>query len=69
MEYKKLLKWNRLLIIVNILILTGFTVTYFLDRRGDEIEARRIVLRGDSGVPSIILQGDDENTLITLNAV
>ena len=71
MSLARALKVNRFLMVANfalLICLVGiFAWNWFGGASGDTIEASRIVLRGESGAPSIILQGDDENTLMTLN--
>ena len=71
MSLSKVLKINRILMMINgcalFLIGTGI-IFYWNQNQGNKvIEANRIILRGSDGNPSIILQGNQENTLITLN--
>ena len=71
MSLARTLKIYRLLMISNcalLVFLVGFMAWNFIEEdSGDVIEARRIVLRGENGEPSMVLQGDEDNTLITLN--
>ncbi|MCB1067477.1 MAG: hypothetical protein KDK56_04765 [Simkania sp.] len=71
MTFARAIKVNRFLMIANfvllICLLTVFGWNMFHDSSSETLEASRIVLRGENGVPSIIMQGDAENTLLTLN--
>jgi hypothetical protein len=71
MRFSRIIRFNRFLLVVNLLVLVLIGTFFALDcskkGQGDILEARRIILRGENGIPSIILQGDDENTLMTLN--
>jgi len=71
MSLARALKVNRFLMVANfallICLLGIFGWSWFQAPSGDTLEASRIVLRGENGVPSIIMQGDAENTLLTLN--
>ncbi|MCB1106617.1 MAG: hypothetical protein KDK76_00805 [Chlamydiia bacterium] len=72
MKIKQIIRFNRIFFIANLSVfiaLIGFFafVGPRLFNTGGTIEASRIVLMGESGVPNIILQGDDENTLMTFN--
>ncbi len=71
MSLSKTLKINWVLMVINVfalLLISGFFIWNWNQNQGGKtIEARRIILRGAHGNPSIILQGDQENTLITLN--
>ncbi|WP_194848264.1 hypothetical protein [Candidatus Neptunochlamydia vexilliferae] len=59
---------NRIFFITNIVILIGMVSFFAFDwDSSGTIEASRIILKGANGTPNIILQGNDENTLITLN--
>lgn len=73
MSIKQIIRFNRILFVANLAVflgLAGFFIfggSHLFERGGGTLEANRIVLRGESGVPTMILQGDDENTLMTLN--
>ena len=71
MSLARVLKVNRFLMVTNfalLICLIGiFVWNWFLGFSGDTLEASRIILRGENGIPSIIMQGDAENTLLTLN--
>lgn len=73
MSLARALKFNRILMVANftlLILLLGFLCWYYLTSDSkDVIEANRIILKGESGHPAIILQGDDENTLMTLNDI
>lgn len=61
---------NRFLMISNSFLLVCLLIFGVWQWKGllsDTIEASRIILRDKNGVPSIIMQGDGENTLLTLN--
>ncbi|NGX51694.1 MAG: hypothetical protein K1060chlam2_01567 [Chlamydiae bacterium] len=62
---------NRILFVANLVVLLGSALFIFevfpLSGTRGTIEARRIILRGESGVATMVLQGDDENILMTLN--
>ncbi len=68
MKIRQAIRLNRIFFITNLAILIGIASFFAFD--GDSsgtIEASRIILKGENGTPNIILQGDDENTLLTLN--
>lgn len=68
MSFARQFRWNQLLFIFNALIFVVLLgVVYLNFRQQGVIEARRIILRGENGQPNLILQGDNEHTLITLN--
>lgn len=71
MSLSRALRMNRILLVINVVILSLFIGYVFwgadLGSTQDIIEAKRIVLRGANGVPSMVLQGDSDNTLMTLN--
>ena len=72
MKLKQIIRFNRMFFIANLCVFIAM-IGFFawvgpqLFQTSGTLEASRIVLKGASGVPNIILQGDDENTLLTLN--
>lgn len=72
MIFKRIIQFNRILFFANLALFIGMIAffaigTPFFIHSGGSIEANRIVLKGKSGTENIILQGDDENTLMTFN--
>lgn len=72
MSFKKIMRFNRIFFIANLVFFIGVIGFFilgapFLIHSGGSIEANRILLKGKSGKPNIILQGDDENTVMIFN--
>ena len=71
MSLARALKINRFLMVANfallICLLGVFLWGWLQGSSADTLEANRLILKGESGIPSIIMQGDTENTLLTLN--
>lgn len=72
MRIKQIIRFNRIFFIANLslfvlMVASAIIVAPNLFQNTGVIEGTRLVLRGSSGNPNIILQGDDENTLMTLN--
>ena len=72
MSIRKIIYFNRILFVLNLLVLIGVSslmifgvFNYF--NEGQILTAKRLVLKGESGNTTMVLQGDDENTLISLN--
>ncbi len=74
MRIRQIIRFNRMFFIANLCVFIAM-ICFFayvrpnLFQSDGTLEARRIVLKGTNGTPNIILQGDDENTLLTLNDV
>lgn len=72
MTMRNMIRFNRILLIANLLLLIGligcfsFGSSFLMHPKGT-IEARRLVLKGESGKSNIVLQGDDENIVMTFN--
>ncbi|MEM7174304.1 MAG: hypothetical protein AAF443_00035 [Chlamydiota bacterium] len=70
-SFKALFRLNQCLFFINIAVFittcTALGFVFFGRFGSDSIEARQIVLRSQSGVPTIVLQGDEAGTLLTLN--
>ena len=72
MKIRQIIRFNRIFFIANLCVFIAM-IGFFayvgpnLFQSDGTLEARRIVLKGANGNPNIILQGDDENTLLTLN--
>ena len=72
MKIRQIIRFNRIFFIANLCVFIAM-IGFFafigpeLFRSDGTLEANRIVLKGASGTPNIILQGDDENILLTLN--
>ena len=72
MTIRQIIQFNRIFFAANLVLFIagiGFFIfgTFSFIQSGGSIEANRIVLKGKNGTPNIILQGDDENTLMTFN--
>lgn len=72
MTFRQIVRFNRIFFVLNFALFLGVTLFFalgapFLIHSGGNIEATRIVLKGESGNPNVILQGDDEHTLMTFN--
>ena len=71
MSLARSFKVNRYLMVANVTLmicLIGLLVwDWALGSNSETLEANRLVLKDEQGNPSIILQGDAKNTLITLN--
>ena len=72
MTIRQIIRFNRIFFVANLVLFIvvigffAFGTSYFI-QSGGSIEANRIVLKGKNGTPNIVLQGDDENTLMTFN--
>ena len=72
MRIKQIIRFNRIFFIANLCLFIAL-IAFFafvgpsLFNQDGTLEGKRIVLRGESGVPNVVIQGDDENTLLTLN--
>ncbi len=70
-SFKKIFRLNQALFFANVSLLViacGLFALFFLAKgRSDLIDARRIVLRSEEGTPMVVLQGDQESALLTLN--
>ncbi len=72
MKIRQIIRFNRIFFIANLCVFIAM-IGFFafvgpeLFRSDGTLEANRIVLKGESGTPNIVLQGDDENILLTLN--
>lgn len=70
-SFKKIFRLNQALFLINVVLLIVacglFTLFFLSGGRSDVIDARRIVLRSEEGTPTVVLQGDKESTLLTLN--
>lgn len=72
MKIRQIIRFNRIFFIANLCVFIAM-IGFFafvgpeLFRSDGTLEANRIVLKGESGIPNIVLQGDDENILLTLN--
>lgn len=72
MRIKQIIRFNRLFFIANVCFFAVviaalvFAFPHLFHRRGI-LEGSRLILRGANGNPNIILQGDDENTVMILN--
>jgi hypothetical protein len=72
MTFRKIFLFNRIFFILNVALFLGVILFFilgapFLMHSGGTIEANRIVLKGESGIPNMVLQGDDGHTLMTFN--
>ncbi|QVL57080.1 MAG: hypothetical protein KFB93_06780 [Simkaniaceae bacterium] len=72
MTIRQIIRFNRIFFLANLALFIGIIAFFavgapFLIHSGGSIEANRIILKGESGMPNMILQGDDENTLMTFN--
>jgi len=72
MSIKQIIRFNRIFFVANLAVFVGIAALFVfgatdLFQPSGTLEVNRIVLRGTSGVPTMVLQGDDENTLMTLN--
>ncbi|MGE0198102.1 MAG: hypothetical protein AB7N99_00590 [Simkaniaceae bacterium] len=72
MSIKQIIRFNRIFFVANLAVFVGIAALFVfgatdLFQPSGTLEVNRIVLRGASGVPTMVLQGDDENTLMTLN--
>jgi len=71
-KIKQIIRYNRIFFFANLGLFAAMIAffafygpnVFSLD---GTLEAQRIVLKGSAGTPNMILQGDDENTLLTLN--
>ena len=72
MTFRQIVRFNRIFFVANLALFLGVILFFalgapFLIRSEGTIEANRIILKGESGNPNVILQGDDEHTLMTFN--
>ena len=71
MSFSRVLKFNRYIFFANISIFIATVAIFILSlqpsKQNGFIEARRIVLKGENGTPSMILQGDNESALLVMN--
>lgn len=72
MTFRQIIRFNRIFFFANLVLFLGVILFFvlgapFLIHSGGSIEANRIILKGESGTPNMILQGDDEHTLMTFN--
>lgn len=73
MSIKQIIRFNRFLFAANLAVFLGlagffiFGMNSFFSGSSGTLEGNRLVLKGKSGVPTVILQGDDGNTLMTFN--
>lgn len=72
MTIRQIIRFNRIFFLANLVLFIGIIGFFvlgapFFIHSGGSIEANRLVLKGESGKPNIILQGDDENTVMTFN--
>ncbi len=72
MRVKQIIRFNRIFFVANLVLFIAIISFFafgspYLIQSGGNIEANRIVLKGESGAANIILQGDDGNTLMAFN--
>ena len=72
MTFRQLFRFNRIFFFANLAVFVcvigffAFGAPFLISSHGT-IEASRIILKGERGTPNLVLQGDDEHTLLTLN--